>query len=704
MTTAPFSLFLALTLPVAPPAQIDTAADAAVDLHLNLEPGEATVQTIQIEWANARSTRQVGLRLRTEVLDRPSDAGGIWTAVTGERLWFRTLAGDSPWPDYDSDTSTDPPPAHLPYEGTAFAAALGNTWSVEYGPDGQVVGVADWEEEFEGMIASFRTVEEVTDVDYQQWRGDFPDYLAERVVAHTGLPYPATRVAPGDTWSGRRSSEQGMVDSNFRIVELDEDRVVVEVTGEVRGIGSSGLQSGRCTVDRRTGWPLEVSVEQSGRPATRIDVATLAPWERGGAPATRIGELLDFLDANDKFMGSATVLLDGASVFSRAYGDAGQGRAADRSTRYRIGSITKTFTAVLILQLVEEGRLALSDPLARFFDDLPEGDSITVDHLLRHRSGLGNTTRDPNYVERSRTATDRAAMLDWIRTLPSEFEPDARTGYSNTNYLLLGYIVEELAGTSYAQQLAERIAEPLGLRHTSFGEPSDLPPTRSFIFDGAGWHPEPVSDPSSSGGAGAIVATTDDLAAFIAGLFDGSLLQPQSLDRMTEFMDGLGRGLAPLRFAGLPFVGHDGAIDGFQSLLLFSPEEQLVVSVCLNGRRYPQDEIVDGLIKRALGLEHEQPRFEPFPVSADALAAYRGTYGEPGSDFRVEIDVEDDRLTARPGWRRGPEQYYLLPIGEHEFQIEVLRIGLRFSSSEPGGGFDRLEFGSGSAPTLLHAR
>ncbi|MDZ7690742.1 MAG: serine hydrolase domain-containing protein [Balneolaceae bacterium] len=259
----------------------------------------------------------------------------------------------------------------------------------------------------------------------------------------------------------------------------------------------------------------------------------------------KLDDYLQVLHDNDKFMGSVTVLKNGEAIFNKAYGlSHKQPRqvAAEKQTIYRIGSITKLFTSVMIMQLAEENQLALSQTLDQYYPQVAGADSITIRHLLAHRSGLFNFTNREDYQEWMTEQRSREQMLDMIRSLELEFEPGEKTSYSNTNYVLLGYIIEDITGDSYASQLQKRIAQPLGLTGTYYGDGIELADNEaaSFNWNGTTWEEASETDMSIPHGAGAIVSTPKNLTTFIRALFRGRLVSEQSLDRMTDIEQQLG--------------------------------------------------------------------------------------------------------------------------------------------------------------------
>ena len=201
----------------------------------------------------------------------------------------------------------------------------------------------------------------------------------------------------------------------------------------------------------------------------------------------KLDQFFDALSANDKGMGSLAISKDGKVIYSRAVGISHIGDKgyvpADTKTKYRIGSITKMFTATLVFQLVEEGKLKLDDTLNKFFPEIPNAKKITVAQMLNHHSGIHNITDDAaNYLSYSRRPQTREQMLAIIAKTTPDFEPGAKAAYSNSNYILLGYIVEKLTGKSYKDALNERIAAKINLADTYYGGKTTAEMAKAFLL------------------------------------------------------------------------------------------------------------------------------------------------------------------------------------------------------------------------------
>ncbi|MBN8232147.1 beta-lactamase family protein [Corallococcus macrosporus] len=266
--------------------------------------------------------------------------------------------------------------------------------------------------------------------------------------------------------------------------------------------------------------------------------------------------------------------------------------------RFRVGSVTKSFIAVVALQLQAEGRLSLDAPLATWVSDFPRADRITVRQLLNHTSGAFNYTESRDFFAEAEARPGKTwtpeELLAYGAAKSPVFEPGARWEYSNTNYILLGHILESVTGTPLAQLVRTRILEPLALDSTGLDGAEPLPPVtaRGYSRDPGEGAWRDLTDffhPSAAGAAGALTSSADDLSAFYQALFERSLLAPAQLAEMTDWvatplptMPGYGLGLVQALTPVGPGQGHDGQIPGFSALALYLPERKASIAVLTN--------------------------------------------------------------------------------------------------------------------------
>jgi D-alanyl-D-alanine carboxypeptidase len=315
--------------------------------------------------------------------------------------------------------------------------------------------------------------------------------------------------------------------------------------------------------------------------------------------------LVDALGERD---GGVAVLSirDGETVAAVAGRANAAGDPITRDTPFRVGSISKPFVATMVLQLVDEGSVDLDATLSTYLPNTPIGGDVPIRMLLNHRSGLPNYTDGPAFIpdvleDRNRVfAPDE--ILDWVDDAVTG-EPGQQSAYSNTNYILLGQLIEQVTGTDLGTALRERISEPLGLEATRFATVETANPDRlaapwsSAVFDG---DPDAAYDSiaSSAWAAGSLTSTSSELATFFDALFAGTLISPDALDAMTEAgPDGYGLGLGVLDHpSGTRFYGHNGGIAGYTSFAAFDPRTSDTLVVLTNNDEVIADELALNII------------------------------------------------------------------------------------------------------------
>lgn len=369
-----------------------------------------------------------------------------------------------------------------------------------------------------------------------------------------------------------------------------------------------------------------------------------------------VDRALDALARADRLRGSVAVLQSGRVLYQRSFGP-----GADERTMYRVGSVTKVFTAAMILQLIEEKKLALDTPLAKFFPQIPNAERITIAHMLGHQSGIhGDPRGDEPWMYQAQT---REAMVARIAATKPDFAPGERTSYSNPNFILLGYILESVTHSTYDAQLQRRIVRKLGLKRTRFG--GDIrdrnDEVHSFDWDDGRWKQLPDTHWTVPAGAGAIASTPTDLATFITALFTNRLLKPSSIDAMLT-----GKGINVHTLGGIEkkAYSHLGGVDAFSANLLYIPEDGLAIAITLNGQNYPMSKLFWILANAFYGRPVSVPSFARVELPAATLDGYAGAYKLEGTSFELTVQREGDHLSARV---TGQDAFPLDPVGDTMF-------------------------------------
>ncbi len=390
---------------------------------------------------------------------------------------------------------------------------------------------------------------------------------------------------------------------------------------------------------------------------------------------------------HDKMMSAVLVTRNGEPQFEYYQGLASieQKVPITADTRFRVGSITKTFTAVLIMQLVESEQLHLDTTLEKFFPAVPNAERITIKQLLNHRSGIHSFTDEQVYLTYMTKPQTRAEMLERVQAYEPVFEPGTEHRYSNSNYVLLGYIIEDLYQQPYAQVLQDKIAQPLGLMSTGFGDAIDIADNEasSYRFSRA-WQPAPETHMSVPHAAGAVVSTARDINAFLVGLFNGKLVAESSLNRMMELQDGYGLGMFAMPFYASRLYGHNGSIDGFIASAAYNPEDGIAMTVLSNAVNMTFNDALIAVLSAVYGKPIEIPDFSRKPISLenDAKEKTLGVYASDNLPMDIELRLEGDQLMAQA---TGQSALPLTPFSATEFRFEPAGIVMEFDPASIEG-------------------
>jgi CubicO group peptidase (beta-lactamase class C family) len=348
-------------------------------------------------------------------------------------------------------------------------------------------------------------------------------------------------------------------------------------------------------------WAGSLAALTLGLSAPALAQAAAAPQpvaRSAAAPATttqlaeRVDEYMQASVRNAHFSGTILIARDGVPLVSRAYGMSNYELRTPNTTAtvYQLASLSKQFTATLIMQLQEQGRLKVSDPVCKFVASCPEAwKPITLRHLLTHTAGVPGFTRLPNWDEElgHRTYT-RGTLLALFRDLPLEFTPGEKYRYSNSGYALLGMVIERVTGRGYGDVLRTSITEPLGMTHTIFHEGRVLVEQRASGYYSLGTTFINATHESSTTdiGAAGILSTTTDLLRWDQALYSDRLLSKASRDEVfTPVLNGYGYGWQTGESLGRARVDHSGSQTGFSTYMVRFPNDRLTVIVLSNSDR-----------------------------------------------------------------------------------------------------------------------
>ena len=366
-----------------------------------------------------------------------------------------------------------------------------------------------------------------------------------------------------------------------------------------------------------------------------------------------------FLDAGG-FSGAILVVKDGRILLSKGYGMANYelGISNTPKTKFHIASVSKMFTAAAVLLLEDEGRLMISDPVAKFVSDYPQGERITIHHLLTHTSGIPNVNDFPDYGQWSRFPHELEEIVGWFKTKPLEFAPGERYGYSNSNYNLLALIIEKASGERYGDFLKRRIFDPLEMRDSGH----DDTPTRLLENRASGYAPSggngianaPFLDWSIKIGNGSLYSTVEDLYKWDRALAGEKLLKKAALEKLfTEHIKGIGYGWFVARHLGRRAVYFNGRSPGFTSSIdRFIDDDACLIILSNNYAPVPQL-IIKDLAAILFGEPHLKPQpLKPVRLMKDNMEPLLGQYRFGKDFYRPEavVSVETDGQNLVMAW------------------------------------------------------
>jgi CubicO group peptidase (beta-lactamase class C family) len=411
--------------------------------------------------------------------------------------------------------------------------------------------------------------------------------------------------------------------------------------------------------------------------------------------AARMGAAVKARSA-DRFMGSVLVAKNDTVLFAESVGWANlEWKIANTpATKFRIGSITKQFTAAGILLLAERGKLSIDDPLGKFLPSAPEAwRPVTLRQLLSHTGGIPNFDDDPDSARNKTPAQTMARAA----AKPLEFAPGERYKYSNTGYVLLGWIIEGVSGQSYATFLREAIFQPLGMNDSGFDSNTEVIPQRAagYVRGPKGPANAPYIDMQGVHGAGAIYSTPADLLRWTQSLFGGKVLSAASLEQMTTpVKNNYAFGLDVRTTKGRKVISHNGSINGFNSQLNYYPESQVTVVALANIISGPDTfELAAQLTALALGetvtLTAERKEID-LPVAI--LEKYVGVY-QLNEAIAISIRLVEGRLTMQA---TNQGQSPMFPESEKAFFLKDVDVQMEFVTDEQGRVTELLTHQGGS--------
>jgi CubicO group peptidase (beta-lactamase class C family) len=387
-----------------------------------------------------------------------------------------------------------------------------------------------------------------------------------------------------------------------------------------------------------------------------------------------------------RFSGSVLIAKDGEIHLNKGYGMANYelGVSNTPQSKFRIGSVTKQFTSMLIMILQERGELNVNDPVRKFIQQYPNSDKITIHHLLTHTSGIPDLLGIEGFEDIKRDPSTTATTVDFFKNEPLEFEPGSQYEYSNSNYVLLSNIIELITGKSYEDFVEESIFIPLEMNDTGVDSYSKLIKNRAdgYFPAAEGIINAPYIDMSIPTGGGGLYSTVEDLYKWDRALYTDKLVNKKSLEKIfTPYAEDYCYGWKEGEEFGHKCYRHGGGIEGFIAVINRFTDDDACIIVLSNFINAPVREISRDLAAMLFGEVYALPvGKETVKVTPGILESYSGIYEiEPGNT--LEVSHHDGKLFIAPP---GQPPIEIFPETETKFFVKAFNANMSFARDGDG--------------------
>ncbi len=399
--------------------------------------------------------------------------------------------------------------------------------------------------------------------------------------------------------------------------------------------------------------------------------------------AATMDEYLQAYVKLDRFMGTALVAKGGKIILDKGYGFANIELQVPNSpsNKFRLGSITKQFTATAVLQLREHGKLNVTDLVCKYVENCPEAwKTITIHHLLTHTSGIPSYTGFPDFPKprMMRIPLSPLEIVMLSRDKPLDFPPGEKWSYDNTGYVFLGYIIEKISGEKYADYLRKHIFDPLDMKSSGYDDTRTILPGRAAGYSRGpdGYVNADYLDMSLPHAAGSLYSTTGDLYRWDRALYTEKVLTRKSLDAMfTPVKNNYGYGLMFAPQFNHKQIGHGGGINGFSTQISRFPDDDAAVILLSNVDFANAGNLARGLTAILFGEKYELPKaYKQVSIDPKLLDRYVGTY--KGVPLSFTVTKESDRLFVQA---TGQPKVEIYPYSDNQFFLKVVEATVEFS-------------------------
>lgn len=367
---------------------------------------------------------------------------------------------------------------------------------------------------------------------------------------------------------------------------------------------------------------------------------------------SKIDSIFEVYTQKNMFSGSVSISRKGTVLLSKGYGMANYSYDVPNTpqTKFKLASVSKQFTAMAIMILQEQGKLSTDDKLAKFIPDYPNGDKISIHHLLTHTSGVHSFTSDGYYDSIMVHPHTLTKIISYFKNTKLDFEPGEKFSYSNSGYILLSYIIEKVSGKAYSEFLTSQIFEPLGMKNSGVfvGDKLVKNLAGGYTKGDTGLENAPYIDMSVPAGAGGLYSTVEDLQIWDRAFYGEKLVKKATIDKIvTPFKNKYAYGWKVDEYAAHSLITHSGGIEGFNTVISRFPQDELCVVILKNVDNYSAFNA--GKICNAILFDQK------YELPVDRVAAkidkaigqkLCGDYEfEPG--FVLTVTLEADRMFAQ---------------------------------------------------------
>lgn len=362
----------------------------------------------------------------------------------------------------------------------------------------------------------------------------------------------------------------------------------------------------------------------------------------------KLDHYLTFLTKEKKFMGSVLISHEGKKIFDKNYGyqNLENNVVINSNTQFKIGEITRAFTAVLIMKLVENQRLKLDTKLSKFYKDIPYSEDITINDLLHHSSRIYNLSKDSLFLKTIKKNNSKKEIISLLTKKNPDYESSKKNEINPTNYILLGYIIEDITKINFNSNVETKIINKLNLKNTSFYPKLDV--SKSFKIQNEQYVLKNNLIPNYTFSDNGLYSTTNDLIVFMNALVNGKLISKESLESMKKIENGVGKGLFSFQFGDKVYYEQNGKIEYFTSNVFHNFEDNLTVSILNNTiSSYDNNEIKSGILSLYYNIPFKFPFFKNIKLDENKVKKYVGTYKSSKTSITVEIFYVNDKLIAK---------------------------------------------------------